>query len=223
MTVQPTAKKKSAAQVAAGKSFAAGGRSAQAKARAATVAKTGKPPPVSKARHQAALKWAAAGRASQAAKKAGKKPPAAKKKAALPVTMFSWLGPQIWLTGCNDERPTCAAVAVANSLLAITGFAAPDRDIMELHELAGGDDGATIETVLNAAAVHGLNGIRLGDFFPADGIGPGLVCGIQTRRGYHAVLSHEFGMISWGMLLSHSGELREQWALEWITHDAGRI
>ena len=35
------------------------------------------------------------------------------------------------------------------------------------------------------------------------------------RRGYHAVLAHPYGMISWGLLMARSGEPREAWALQW--------
>ena len=48
MSPAPKHKHRSPAQVRAGKAYAAAGRSAQAKTRAAAIKKTGKPPPRSK-------------------------------------------------------------------------------------------------------------------------------------------------------------------------------
>jgi hypothetical protein len=165
----------------------------------------------------AGKKWAAAGRAAQAAsKKAAKSGVTAKKKAALPRSLIPVPpGTALWLPGCNDLLPVCAVTAVANHLLAATGVTASDADMLALHDLAGGDDGARIGTVLDAACQAGLAGIRLRRFGPADFTGPGLVCGISTRRGYHAALSHPYGMVSWGLVLPRTGELMEAWALEW--------
>lgn len=209
MARAPRAAKKSAAQVAAGKAFAAGGRRAQAKARAKGKAPT-------KAQHQAALRWAAAGRASQAAKRAHKKP-APKKTAALPMTHLPWADPLLWLPGCNTELPTCVSVAVANHLLAQTGIIASDTDILELHDHAGGNDGACLGSVLDAASYHGLAGVKLAKFWQCDEnqIVPGLVYGVKMRRGRHVVLAHPYGMVSWGMVLSWAGQPDEAWALEW--------
>lgn len=211
MTTAPKAAKKSPAQVKAGAAYAAAGRAAQAKTRAAAIKATGKPPPRSKAQKAAAAKWAKSGRAAQAAVKAGKAPV---KKAALPASTMA-TEPVLWLPGCNDELPTCTVVAIANSLLAATGITAADADILGLYELAGGSDGTTISTALDAAAEAGLAGIHLVRYEIADVITPGMVVGVQTRRGYHAVLSHLFGLVSWGMVLPHFGEPQEAWELEW--------
>jgi hypothetical protein len=156
------------------------------------------------------------------AAKTAKKPATAKKKvppkkkAALPAAAIT-AAPRavLWLPGCNDLLPTCATAAVANHLYATAGIAASDRQLLALHELAGGDDGARIETVLEAAVHHGLAGIRLASFGLAEDWEPGLVCGIATGRGYHAVLAHPYGMVSWGLLLPRSGTLGEAWELEW--------
>ena len=221
MTAAPVKAHKSPAQVKANKAFAAGGRAAQAGTRAAAIKKTGKPPPRSKKQASAARKWAAAGRAAQAAAKSGKKTPASTKKAALPVAECTWTGPTIWMPGCINERPVCYATAIANHLLAATGITATDRDILKLHELAGGDDGALIALALEAARVHGLAGVKLKGAVPCEQIFPGMVVGVATRRGYHAVLAHPYGMISWGLLMPRTGEPQEAWALEWDLDQIG--
>jgi hypothetical protein len=216
VSAAPKAAHKSPAQVKANKAFAAGGRAAQARHRAAyEKSHHGKKPPRSKAQKSASRKWAAAGRAAQAAARSGKKSPASKKKAALPVTQYHCTGPLIWLPGCLNERPVCYAVAIANHLLAATGIAASDADILALHDLAGGDNGATIDLALEAAAEYGLAGVKLASFEMGDEIIPGMVVGVQTRRGYHAVLSHPYGLISWGLLMPRFGEPEEAWGLDW--------
>lgn len=216
MSAAPTKAHKSPAQVKANKAFAAGGRAAQARTRTAyEKAHNGKKPPRSKKQAAAARKWAAAGRAAQVAAKSGKKAPAGTKKAALPVAVCDYTGPSLWMPGCINELPVCYATAIANHLLAATGIVSTDADILKLHELAGGDDGARIDLALEAARDHGLAGVKLKGFDGCEAIFPGMVVGIQTRRGYHAVLAHPYGMISWGLLLPRHGEPQEAWALEW--------
>ena len=218
MSPQPKAKHRSPAQVRAGKAYAAAGRAAQAKTRAAAIKKTGKPPPRSKAQHAASVRAAGFGRAAQAARRAGKKP-VSHKKAALPcrhAPLVSHIPARmLWLPGCDDEQPVCAVTAVANHLLAATGIAASDAEMLALHLLAGGDDGARIETVLDAAVHEGLAGHKLILFGQADRASPGTVCGLAMGSGYHAVLAHPYGMVSWGLLLPWAGRLEEAWYLDW--------
>lgn len=218
MAVAPKAKK-TAAQATAATAFAAAGRAAQAATRAAVIKKTGKPPPVTKARHAAALKWAAAGRASQAATKAGKKV-VKKKVAAVAPELLAHPGTQ-WPVGCNDTSPTCAAAAVACHLQAATGLVMSDKDVLRLHRLAGGETGATISNVLEAMQEHWASfsrgQVRLLSFFQTDEqfIVAGLVVGVQLGHEGHAVLAAPGGMVSWGQYLPWQGEPREAWALEW--------
>ncbi len=124
-----------------------------------------------------------------------------------------------WL--CNGPAPACAAVAVANSLLSVTGICMTGEEIELLHALAGGDDGACIEDVLAAASEHwhllGNGTARLQAYVPAD-LGvfvTGLVVGIALPHAGHTVLTVPGGMISWGRLLPYDGEPEEAWALEW--------
>jgi hypothetical protein len=215
---KPAVKKKSPAQAAAGIAFAAGGRAAQARKRAAAK-KAGKPT-VTKAQHQAALKWAAAGRAAQAARRTGKIP--VKKAAAVAPGLAARL-PGWWLPGCNDVAPTCAATAVANHLLASTGLAMSEDQVMALHALAGGtgEDAVAIADVLEAIQGRrmgaGNGSARLHAFTPVDTsvILTGLVVAVSLPHARHAVLSHPQGMVSWGQVLPWDGEPEEAWALEW--------
>lgn len=220
MAVAPRAKKRSPAQIAAGKAFAAAGRAAQASARAAAIKKTGKPPPRSKAQQAAAKKFAAAGQAALAARRAGKTPVTAKNRAAAaPGDLVLYPG-SAWPTGCNDVAPTCAAVAVASHLQAVTGFTMPDADILKLHAMAGGENGATIENVLGAMQEHWLKlrtRVRLLSFFPVDEqfLLAGMVVGVRLGHEGHAVVASPGGMISWGREMAWAGEPEEAWALEW--------
>jgi hypothetical protein len=196
------------AQVAAGKKFAAAGRKAQATARA-----RGKKP--SAAQKQAALKWAAAGRAAQAAKRQGKVPV---QKAAAVAPVQPAVLPGWWLLGCNDEAPTCAATAVANHLLAVTGLALTAQEVARLHAMAGGEDGAGIADVLDVLLAWSPRAdVRLVSARRADEamIVPGLVVGVSLPHARHAVLSHPRGMVSWGRVMPWTGVPDEAWALEW--------
>ncbi len=188
--------KRTAAQAAAAHTFAAAGRAAQARTRAAAIAKTGKPPPVSKKRHQAALKWAAAGRASQARARAHLKP--------LP-----------------KKTPTlgglpCAPSAIAEHLYATTGIVASDDAILGL---AARVPNGHLGDYLAEATAGGLTGVRLAGFWRCDEelFVPGLVYGVELPGGYHAVLSHPAGVVSWGLLLPWMGVPAEAWQLRWET------
>jgi hypothetical protein len=215
----PKHKHRSPAQVRAGKAYAAAGRAKQAATRKAAIAKTGKPPPRSKAQKNASRAWASAGRSAQAARRAGKTP-VSHKKAALPALARAHTlaepGIVLWLPGCDEELPVCAVTAVANHLLAATGIIAADDEMLALHELAGGDSGATIGDILDAAVTCGLAGRRLARFGMADRTSPGTVAGLRMAAGYHAVLVAPAGMmISWGMILPQLGDPEEAWYLDW--------
>lgn len=57
--------------------------------------------------------------------------------------------------------PLCASLAAAESLLAATGIAAGEDDLLRLHDAAGGDaEGASLTGVLAALMREGLAGIR---------------------------------------------------------------
>jgi hypothetical protein len=191
------------AQHAASVKWAKAGRSSQAETRAAAIAKTGKPPPRSKSQHQASLRWAASGRASQARARAHLKP-LPKKQPALALPGY----------GLHD-LPVCAAVAVAEHLLAATGIFATDAGILDL---AARVPGGCLADYLAEAAAGGLAGARLSGFWPCDPgmFVPGILYGVQFRQGYHTVLTQgRNSMISWGMLMPVTGVPVEAWHLEW--------
>lgn len=189
--------KRTAAQIAAAHKFAAAGRAAQAATRAAYIAKHGKPPPVSKKRHQAALKWAAAGRAAQARKRNHLKP-LPKKQPALSL----------------HGESVCAPVAIAAHLYAATGIIASEKLLLTLAARAAG---GCLGDYLAEVAASGLAGMRLTRYVPVDEdlVVPGLVCGLGLPGGYHAVLSHPRGMVSWGVVLPWWGRPDQAWQLEW--------
>jgi hypothetical protein len=221
MSPAPKHKHRSPAQVRASKAWASAGRSAQAATRKAAIRKTGKPPPRSAQQKAASRAWASAGRSAQAARRAGKTP-VSHKKAALPALSRAHTlaepGVVLWLPGCDEERPVCAVTAVANHLLAATGIIASDDEMLALHELAGGDSGATIGNVLDACVHCGLGRRHLVMFGMADRASPGTVTGLRMAGGYHAVLTAPAGMmISWGMVLPQLGYPEEAWYLDWET------
>jgi hypothetical protein len=219
LSPQPKAKHRSPAQVRAGKAYAAAGRAAQAATRKAAIKKTGKPPPRSAKQKAASTRAAGFGRSAQAARRAGKTP-VSHKKAALPALARTHTLAEpavvLWLPGCDEELPVCAVTAVANHLLAATGIIAADSEMLELHGLAGGDSGATIEDVLDAAVTCGLAGQHLTRYGMADRASPGTVTGLRMAGGYHAVLVAPAGMvISWGMVLPQIGTPEESYWLDW--------
>jgi len=215
MARAPRASKRSPKQIAAARAWAAAGRAAQQRKHAKPTA----------AQHQAALKWAAAGRAARQAKKAGGKAVVAK----LPAVRAAVMPEEVvlpgadWPLGCNDVAPTCSAVAVAAHLRAATGRTMRETDILALHQIAGGESGASIESVLECLRskpyvfATALGGMRLRHFFRTDDqcIVAGLVVGIRLGHEGHAVVSAPGGMISWGRFMPWDGEPEEAWALEW--------
>lgn len=66
-----------------------------------------------------------------------------------------------WVLGGNDRYLTCAAAAVANSLLMATGRRVADEDVLELHAAAAGHPGraASVLGVLETAQARGLAGV----------------------------------------------------------------
>ena len=67
-----------------------------------------------------------------------------------------------WILGGNDWHRGCAAVALANSLLAATGLRVTGRDVLDLYWLTADDPdtGAGVLATLEAAAEFGLGGYR---------------------------------------------------------------
>ena len=115
-----------------------------------------------------------------------------------------------WLSNGGDA--TCAATAVANSLLAATGIRAPQGEILRLHRLAGGDaGGAVISAVLDAAWDYGLCGVTPARISPGTGGGT-----VITGVGDHVVCERLGDVITYGVLLSGAqagGD--ESWTIWW--------
>jgi hypothetical protein len=150
-------------------------------------------------------------RSAQKARRHGKKYAPAKKPQA-PPDSGSWC--DVYAEGALHSLPVCAAVAMAASLQAQSGVTASAAEITGLYELAGA---VSLEGMCEAAAGLGLAGWRLSWFGPADAeqAVPGLVYGLQLPWGYHAVLGHPAGVVSWGRVLPWMAAPAEAWHLEW--------
>jgi hypothetical protein len=118
-----------------------------------------------------------------------------------------------WIDGGNSTGPTCVATAVANSLLAVTGYRVTDRDVLELALLAGADgEGVSIEDTLAQAARSGMGG-WYPVFWPCYDLALGVIAG---AGGTHAVVSAPAGLVSWGGILPDDWELDgELWTVKW--------
>lgn len=101
-----------------------------------------------------------------------------------------------WILGWNDDLDTCAAAALANSLLACTGHRVSDREVLDLYlaTTRGRDQLVSLGTTLDAARELGLGGwhpVRPGSNRP-DGDGT-----IVVLPG-HAAVRWRGGLVSWG-------------------------
>jgi hypothetical protein len=233
--VKHPSKKRTAAQAAAGRKFAAAGRASQATKRAAEKAKG--LPTRTKKQTQQSLKWASAGRVAQARKRSHLPPLARQPRAlaggalaAFPVKP-RFLG-QGTTPGChptseyhaglasigeaNWEWPCCTATAVATHLYLTRGILATAEEILALHAACTGPGGAVISDVLDQAS-SGFAGARLAQFWPVAGRDlPGTITGLRLPSGMHASLSLPGGVcVSWGHIVPVPGELEEAWWIEW--------
>lgn len=124
-----------------------------------------------------------------------------------------------WISGGNDVIPCCAAAAVANSLLACTGWRVTDEQVIALHVKAAGSllGAASIEDVLMILAEEGLAGMIPSAMTPGV-LGHGAIAGLSVPGWEpHAVAVTDHGVISWGAglnggLLAHADEA---WQLTW--------
>jgi hypothetical protein len=120
----------------------------------------------------------------------------------------------LWISGGNDELPSCVAAAVANSLLAVTGERVTDNDVLRLWELSGGGDGVSIPDTLSAAFQFGIGGHKPAAWFPVGNplYANGLLLGMTDGLNDHAVTLTPKGLISWGAPLD--AEAAEGWHLD---------
>ena len=125
-----------------------------------------------------------------------------------------------WVLGGNDRYLTCAAAAVANSLLMATGQRLSDEDVLRLHVAAGGslDAEASVPGVLDAAHQFGLSsGFDEGK---ADINPHGLIVELALPGGIHAVLLADGFAVTWGEEVAAGPAFLAQhavavWAVNW--------
>ncbi len=149
-------------------------------------------------------------RGSQSAAKAYAKPIRRKAAVITPVVNADWIA-----AGNNQGTENCVAVAIANHLLAWTGYRLTDDQVSDLHEAGDG----TIRGTLLAAAVLWRN-IRvalavklscLSSLYPT-----GTLLGTSTSRGPHAVLLMPGNqVVSWGELTPLEDVTEEAWYVQW--------
>lgn len=118
----------------------------------------------------------------------------AKKRGAIAPCSDGW-----WVTGDNDRLETCVPVALANSLLIVTGLRVADWQIRALAGLRA------ITDVLGALGVP---------FRPADGLHDGAILGVA---GAHAATVHDGALVSWGAEYPPDalGAVEEAWEVDW--------
>lgn len=125
--------------------------------------------------------------------------------------------------------PLCASLAVAESLLAATGTAAGEDDLLRLHEVAGGTaEGASLAGVLGALEREGLAGIRplsVAEVFPGEGTIVSLRLELAQEAqqewapepspfwGLHAVFLTEGNALTWGRAVPVTEAFVERQAL----------
>ena len=122
--------------------------------------------------------------------------------------------PDGWILGGNDRYLTCAATAVANSLLLATGKRVSDEDVLGLHVAAAGspDAGASVLGVLEAAQAWGLGGYR-----PRRDDRSGIAI-LETALpgGIHAVLLADGFTVTWGQAVpAFPGQVLAAWSITW--------
>jgi hypothetical protein len=142
-----------------------------------------------------------------------------------------------WVLGGNDEYLTCAAAAVANSLLLATGQRLSDEDVLGLHVAAAGslDVEASVLGVLEAASGRGLGRVRPAKFQPlAPKLGTAAarskfacILELALPGGTHAVLLGDGFAVTWGRAVPVTPAFLEHqavaaWAVTWITSSGGR-
>jgi hypothetical protein len=129
-----------------------------------------------------------------------------------------------WILGWNDDLDTCAAAALANSLLACTGHRAADRDVLDLHLAVtrGAGQLASMSAVLAAARERGISGWHPAVTYQDVPAGDGA---IVTFPG-HAAVWYGQGLVSWGQHLpadAMDGPPGGGWEVQWVpgSHQAG--
>jgi hypothetical protein len=125
-----------------------------------------------------------------------------------------------WIVGPNEERPLCAPVAVANTLLAATGTAASNAAIERLYTAAGGigKHAAPLLPVLAAARRDGLAGCRLKEFRRAALDDADIILLDLGGPEVHAAAFAGMTVITWGAeipLEDLDARIMDAWSLTW--------
>lgn len=114
----------------------------------------------------------------------------------------------------------CCAIEALAASLHLRGHQVTAEDMLALYWRVTGDPdaGMTIETAIEAAARHGLAGVRLLDARPARALTDGVVLGVDLQQR-HALTVDGHGVWTWGQwrpaacgLLSAADEA---WELDW--------
>lgn len=219
MAAKSSLTKKQHAQAVAA---AAKGRAAQ-KATHAYEKKHGLPVQT-KAQQKASKQNIVRARAAQKARRAGKPYVSVKKpKARMPGLGQLLMQQNLNLPGAGTSKaadylnllPACGPVAVAAQLEYVFPWLAVDpAEVLGLHERLGV---VSLPNLFEAVAEAGLAGMRLDTWTRCDEDVPvpGLVYGLTVPGGYHAVVAHPAGVLSWGGLMPWPGRPDDAWHLEW--------
>ena len=115
-----------------------------------------------------------------------------------------------WILGGNDAADNCAAVAVANALLELTGHRVPDAELLRIHDRAG--PLSIAEALEQLAADFTELNPQPGGRSPWP-----VVAGLATPHGPHAALLLGDALVTWGgeMTLPDDWDIEECWAVTW--------
>jgi hypothetical protein len=180
-----------------------GGYSAAAKSAGMRAARQVRPAQATKAKNTKTN----ANKAAQSKKKTAAKPKQV--KAAVHRAGVN----REWVTAGNTQGvENCAAVALANHLLAWTGYRLTDDQVMDLH-FAGGD---TLQGVIEAAGWDNV-AVEMAVLLDGlDGFPVGSLVSYDTPYGPHAaVLLGEGNVAAWGEVVKLTEPIEEGWFVQW--------
>jgi hypothetical protein len=186
-----------------------GGYSAAAKSAGMRAARQVRPTQATKAKNAKTN----ANKAAQSKKKSAAKPKQVK------AAVYSAGVNREWVTAGNTQGiENCAAVALANHMLAWTGYRLTDDQVMDLH-FAGGDTLAGVikaagwdnVTVGMAVPLDGLDGFPVGSLVSYDSL-----VNYDTPRVPHAaVLLDDGNVATWGEVMKLTEPIEEGWFVQW--------
>jgi hypothetical protein len=129
-----------------------------------------------------------------------------------------------WILGGNDRYATCAAAALANSLLMATGRRVADEDVLALHAAAAGhpDTPASVLSVLETASQIQAFGVNL-EFGEAQ-FKVACILELALPGGGHAAVLGDGFAVSWGTEVPLTPAFLDRhlitaWAVTWAGPD----